>query len=50
MPASIYRISRILPTFGMMGKPDTPGTRKPDGQYTNIALPIRLYCGTVPSW
>ncbi len=37
-----YRINRILPTFGMMGKTERPGGENPDGQYTNTALPIRL--------
>jgi len=46
---SAYRISRILPKFGITGKPATPGKRNPEGQYTKIALPIRLYRGTVPS-
>jgi len=43
-----YRIKRILPTSGTIGKPGSSGRRNPDGQYTNIALPIRLYRGTVP--
>ena len=45
-----YFISRILPTFGTIGKPGRAGTPKPAGQYTKNALPISAYRGTVPSW
>ena len=44
-----YFISRILPTFGTIGKPGKAGTLKPAGQYTKNALPINAYLGTVPS-